>query len=339
MMNLIQIENRSGKVSLNDTVHKESADKLLDEIGKLYGSKAVLAEMKIGEIVCKDDDALTTLELEINSPGGSVMEGHRIYNALRDASMRGVNVVTTANGVCASMGSVVLMGGDERRMTKGSRIMIHDASTMAQGNAASIQRTADLLESISSEIAGIYAERSGQDKETMRDLMKAETWMDADKAMEYGFIHSVQNYKVDKTAENNNTSGMSILAKLFPGNDQVAQLEMQVAENDSLRAEITELKAQIDGISDIQTELIESKVKIETLEAQVSKIAVLEADLAAEKLKVEAAKASAGAQAIEALAAVGQPVALEIAAEVTPEKQSISHLHGYAKVAASFASK
>jgi ATP-dependent protease ClpP protease subunit len=86
--NLIQVENRRGKLKLNDGVHKESADKLIEELGRLYGPDAVAVGMKIGDIVCAADDALESVDIEINSPGGSVFEGQRIYSALRQMSNR-----------------------------------------------------------------------------------------------------------------------------------------------------------------------------------------------------------------------------------------------------------
>jgi len=118
----IHIENRAGKVKLNSGVYKESADKLIDDLDKLYGPAAVVAQMCIGEVVCSADDALESVEVEINSPGGSVFEGQRIFNALRSMSARGVEVTATVNGLAASMGSVILMAGDKRRMTAGSRV-------------------------------------------------------------------------------------------------------------------------------------------------------------------------------------------------------------------------
>ena len=135
----LKIENRAGKLKLNDGVHKESADKLIQELDQLYGPDAVAAKMVIGEAVCVAEDALETVEIEINSPGGSVLEGTRIYNALRKMSARGVEVTTVVNGLAASMGSVILMAGDKRRMTKGSRIMIHEASMYSWGDARTLR--------------------------------------------------------------------------------------------------------------------------------------------------------------------------------------------------------
>jgi ATP-dependent protease ClpP protease subunit len=104
--NLIEINNRRGKLKLNDGVHKDSADKLIEELDRLYGPAAVAAKMRIGEVVCSADDALESVEVEINSPGGSVFEGQRIYSALREMSGRGVEIVATVNGLAYDSRSV-----------------------------------------------------------------------------------------------------------------------------------------------------------------------------------------------------------------------------------------
>ena len=338
-MNLT-IENRAGKLRLNDGVHKESADKLIEELDALYGPSAV-GIMSINNVVCAADNALESVEVEINSPGGSVFEGQRIYNALRGISARGVEVTTTVSGLAASMGSVILMAGDKRQMTQGSRIMIHEASTIAMGDSRAMRKTADLLDGISSEIAAIYAERTGGDEKKLRNLMFAETWMTADQAKENGFVDVVLKDGKVKAEFDSDGKDMSIFAKLFPGNDEALKIEAAILENDSLRAELVEAQAKIDELSAndgataaLNIELTEANAKVADFEAKVSqydtKIAELTAanEVTAEKVSIQAA---------ELLAAQGHPapVALEASAEVAPDP--IKSLHGFAKVSAAFA--
>ena len=314
-MNLT-IENRAGKLRLNDGVHKESADKLIEELDALYGPSAV-GIMSINNVVCAADNALESVEVEINSPGGSVFEGQRIYNALRGISARGVEVTTTVSGLAASMGSVILMAGDKRNMTQGSRIMIHEASTIAMGDSRAMRKTADLLDGISSEIAAIYAERTGGDEKKLRNLMFAETWMTADQAKENGFVDVVLKDGKVKAEFDSDGKDMSIFAKLFPGNDEALKIEAAILENDSLRAELVEAQAKIDELSAndgataaLNIELTEANAKVADFEAKVSqydtKIAELTAanEVTAEKVSIQAA---------ELLAAQGHPapVALE----------------------------
>lgn len=327
MNDLIHIENRKGKVKLNESVYKDSADKLIDDLEKLYGFKAVEMHMKIGEMVCAADDALEAVEVEINSPGGSVFEGMRIYNSLRGISQRGVEVTAIVNGLAASMGSVILMAGDKRYMTKGSRIMIHEASTMAAGDARALKRQADLLESVSSEIAAIYSDRTGGDQKAIRDLMLAETWMDTDKAIAMKFIDGVVDYKKDKKMKNESGGfdiqneksekpTMNILKRLFPDNKEVEAIEAQIQESDSLRAEIEDLQSKLEGFKDSEQVIIENKVKIETLtnelEAKTNEITELNAKLIEAENKAKKAEESASEKAVEMLATIGQTEAIDI---------------------------
>ena len=316
-MKLLQIENRAGKLRLNDGVHKESADKLIEELDALYGPSAVAAKMVIGEAVCKADDALESVDVEINSPGGSVFEGQRIYNALRGMSARGVEVTTTVNGLAASMGSVILMAGDKRQMTHGSRVMIHEASTIAWGDARTMRHNADLLEGISSEIAGIYADRTGGDEKSIRALMYAETWMTADEAKENGFVDVIIKDGKAKaefdTAENSN---MSILSKLFPGNDQVAQLEASLAESDTLRADLGTAQARIDELAplaevnaQLQADLAEAQAKLDAAEAFAAENVQALSELTA---AAEVTEEKVAAKASEILAAQGHPAPVQL---------------------------
>ena len=338
-MNLT-IENRAGKLRLNDGVHKDSADKLIEELDALYGPSAV-GVMSINNVVCAADNALESVEVEINSPGGSVFEGQRIYNALRGISARGVEVTTTVSGLAASMGSVILMAGDKRQITAGSRIMIHEASTIAMGDARAMRKTADLLDGISSEIAGIYADRTGGDEKAIRNLMFAETWMTADEAKANGFVGTVLKDGKAKAEFDSEGKGMSIFAKLFPGNEDALKAEASILENDSLRAELADAQAKIaeltanDGASAIlNVELSEAKSKISEFEAKVADYDIKVADLTA-AAEVTAEKVSI--KAAELLASQGHPAPVALEGQGEPAPDPIKSLHGFAKVSAAFA--
>ena len=313
-MNLLQIDNRKGKLKLNDGVHKESADRLIEQLETLYGPAAVAAQMRIGEVVCSADDALESVEVEINSPGGSVFEGQRIYSALREMSSRGVEINTTVNGLAASMGSVILMAGDNRRMTKESRIMIHEPSTVAWGDARTMRKNADLLEGMAQDLADIYASRTGGKQDGIRQLMLAETWMNAAKAKEMGFVSEVIDYgKKDKDAKaefDTPENGMTgILAKLFPGNTELAQLEASILEADTLRADLATAQARIDEltplsaeVSNLQSQLSEITAQLETAQARVAEL----------EPQVEIATAKVETRAAEMLAAQGHPAPVSL---------------------------
>jgi ATP-dependent Clp endopeptidase proteolytic subunit ClpP len=328
-LEFLKIENRKGRLKLNSGVHKESADKLIEELETLYGASAVAAGMTLGDVVCAADDALEGVEVEINSPGGSVFEGVRIYNALRDASSRGVHVTATVNGIAASMGSVILMAGDERKMTKGSRVMIHEASTMAMGDARAMTKAAALLEGISSELAGIYADRTGKDKDYIRDMMLAETWMNADDAEANGFIHSVVGGgQVDKSADSVKQEPMSIFASIFKSapTEEIeaaqAKFDALQADYDAASADVTKLTNELATANETIAENIANISTItESNEKMTAELSEAQSQIETLKNEVESAKASAGEQAVAMLASVGQTEPL---AEVEEESKTIT---------------
>lgn len=126
----------------------------------------------------------SSITVRMNTPGGEIFDGIAIYNALRSHP---ANVTTVVEGLAASIGSVILQAGDKRLMMSHSQTMIHDGSGMCWGNAADMRQLADLLDKLSNNIAGVYAERSGQgDVASWRASMLAESWYSADEAVAAG---------------------------------------------------------------------------------------------------------------------------------------------------------
>ena len=196
--------------------------------------------------------------------------------------------------------------------------MIHEASTMAQGDSKSLRKTADMLEGISAEIAGIYAERTGGEKDAIRDLMQAETWMDAKQAKEAGFVQSIVGEKQEEAAAfDTKPKGMTgILSKLFPGNDDAAKFEAEIAENETLRNELTEAQSKINELSG-HAELIVSK-DAEILE-HLAKISELEASSKQEGEEAQAEIAELKSTADESAEAIAQKASTLLASTGHPE--------------------
>ena len=305
----IQINNKIGKVKLNDAVTPWSADDLISEIEKQYGNQAVVENLTIGGFQCSADDALETLEIEINSPGGSVLDGYRVYNSLMQMRSRGVEVIATVNTLAASMGSVILMAANKVKIVEGGRIMIHEASQTVSGDSEDHARAAKNLEEISEEISIIYANRTGADPEEMRDLMKKETWMGAKEAVDRKFADEIVKFDTE-------VKSMSILAKLFPNNDQVAQIEAAIQETESIRAElvssqerIAELESSIENHAIVSSDLVEAKAKISEIEATVE---AKDLEIVALKAEIQTVDEKAAIKAAELLAQNGHPQAVNL---------------------------
>jgi ATP-dependent protease ClpP protease subunit len=295
-MNYLTIENKAAKVKLNDHVDKISVDKVIEEISKVYGMKAVENRYAFGEIVACADNAVDTLEIEIHTGGGSVFEGGRIYNELKSLRERGVYVTARINTLAASMGSVIAMGADKVEIASNGKIMIHEASGGAHGDAETLARYAVLLEEISDDIAAIYAEKTGKSKEEMRALMKKETWMSAKQAVEMGFADEIFDTK---------RNVMSILDKFRPDAALTEKVQGLEASLQSAQSEITDMTAALtERTTDLQnaiTELGEIKPLYDTVKAErdelKSKVTALEADLVTANTSAEARAAEIVAQA------------------------------------------
>lgn len=158
----------------------------------LYGdvgpSEWGMIDAKSANEALKQLGDVAVINLRIDSAGGGVFDGMAIYNQLK---RHAAAVHVTVDGLAASIASVIAMAGDSITMGEGTQMMIHDASTFAWGNAGEMRRTADLLDSISGDIAAIYARRSGKPVAEIRDMMMAETWLTASQAKEAGLADAV----------------------------------------------------------------------------------------------------------------------------------------------------
>jgi ATP-dependent protease ClpP protease subunit len=139
-----------------------------------------------------------TINLYVNSPGGSVFDGTAIMNAIRRHK---AHVVATVDGLAASAASFIIQAADEVVMGFGSEMMIHDASGICWGNAGDMRETADILDQLSQTIANVYAERAGGTADEWRAAMHSETWYTADEAVAAGLADRVQTSKGGDSAE------------------------------------------------------------------------------------------------------------------------------------------
>lgn len=137
---------------------------------------------------------VTHLDVHINSYGGDVFDGLAIYNRL---VTHGATVHTHIDGIAASIASVIAMAGHEVHMAENAQVMIHNAWGIAAGTAADLRARADLLDSVTGKIAGVYVARTKMPSEEVLAMMDAESWMTADDALVKGFAtHVTENLRV-----------------------------------------------------------------------------------------------------------------------------------------------
>lgn len=150
---------------------------LYDEVGGWFGSTA---EDFIDEL---SGITAPNILLRVNSPGGSVFEGIAIANALRSHP---ANVTVQVDSLAASIASVIAMAGDHVRMMPGAMIMVHDASGLCMGDASDMTAMAEVLDTISDNIASAYAARAGGSEADWRGVMRNETWYRGQAAVDAG---------------------------------------------------------------------------------------------------------------------------------------------------------
>jgi ATP-dependent protease ClpP protease subunit len=155
-----------------------------------------------------------TVDLHINSPGGSVWDGVAIYSALLNHPS---TVEVYVDGVAASAASFVAMAGDSVTVEKPATMMIHDAWGLVIGNAGDLREMADLLDQLSDQIAGIYADHAGGTVAAWRDRMRAETWYTAQTAVAAGLADRVGNDTEPSAPDNRRSQTIRARARVTLG--------------------------------------------------------------------------------------------------------------------------
>ena len=124
----------------------------------------------------------------INSPGGDCVAAAQIYNMLMEYPG---NVTVKIDGIAASAASVIAMAGTKVCVSPVSMLMIHNPMTFAFGNTAEMQKAIDMLGEVKESIINAYEIKTGMSRAKLSRLMDAETWMNANKAVELGFADEI----------------------------------------------------------------------------------------------------------------------------------------------------
>ena len=127
------------------------------------------------------------IQLIINSPGGYVTSGFAIYDTMKAISSP---ISTVCSGLAASMGSIILSAGEKGRrfVLPNARVMIHQPSGGAQGQASDIEIQMDELIKTKRIGAEILAENCGQTVEKIMKDFSRDYWMSADESVSYGIV-------------------------------------------------------------------------------------------------------------------------------------------------------
>ena len=116
------------------------------------------------------------------------MAAAQIYNMLSNYKGK---VTVKIDGIAASAASVIAMAGDTVLVSPVSMLMIHNPATIAWGDHAEMQKAIDMLSEVKESIINAYVLKTGLSRPKLSHLMDAETWMDANKAVELGFADEI----------------------------------------------------------------------------------------------------------------------------------------------------
>lgn len=149
-------------------------------------ANAIVAQMLFLESEDPDKD----IQIYINSPGGSVTAGLAIYDTMQFVKN---DIVTYCIGQCASMGAHLLSAGTKgkRFALPNARIMIHQPSGGAQGQATEIEITFKEIQRLKDNLAATFAKHTGQPLKKVVKDMDRDFFMSAEEALEYGIIDKV----------------------------------------------------------------------------------------------------------------------------------------------------
>jgi len=174
-----------------------SADKTEAEI-MVYGyivTRKYVEEKNNPDVTAKDFDKMLKdvvaqgakkLTLRINSGGGNVYQAVAMRTMLLNAPFDAVNV--RIDGICASAATLLACIPDAHvSIAEGAMFMIHNPSDAVWGNASDMERCAQMLRKMESDVRGIYAKRCGKEDAELQNLMDAETWFTAQEAVDAGF--------------------------------------------------------------------------------------------------------------------------------------------------------
>lgn len=204
-------ENRAQIGNKITLIRNESAGASLyiyDVIDAYWGVSAA----SVIEALQKAEGA-DTLDIYINSPGGSVFEGRAIMAALSRFSGK---TVAHIDSLCASAATSIALACNEVVMSEGALFMIHNASGGVWGDKTDMRETADLLEKIELSVIKDYTDKTGKGDAEVIALMDAETWFTATEAKAHGFIDRIDCGK----AKASNTWNLSAYANAPPPGPQ-----------------------------------------------------------------------------------------------------------------------
>lgn len=176
----------------------------------------------------------------INSPGGDCFAAAQIYNMLMEYSGP---VDVHIDGIAASAASVIAMAGNHVAISPVGMMMIHNPATVSIGDEREMKKAMEMLSEVKESIINAYELKTGLPRKQLSNMMNAESWMNAKKALELGFADSILYDGVDEDQE---PEGM-IFSRAVVTNSLLNKLKAQVPKPDN-RVDASVLNKRLDLI-------------------------------------------------------------------------------------------
>lgn len=182
------IEERPMNVAVMDVYSRLMMDRIIflghplnDEVANIITAQLLFLE---------STDRTRDIQLYINSPGGGVYAGLGMYDTMQFISP---DIATICTGMAASMSAILMAAGapGKRSALKHARIMMHQPSAGAMGQASDVEITVNEVRKIKNELNDILSQHTGQTVEKIAKDSNRDYWMTAEEAREYGLVDEV----------------------------------------------------------------------------------------------------------------------------------------------------
>lgn len=183
LLNLARDNHGTGSgLRLEATSEDSTTVYVYDIIDSFWGVSAADFAREIGAV------RTPNVLLRINSPGGDVFEARAMMAAIAEHPAK---FTAKIDGLAASAATALTLACDIVDIVEGGFFMIHQAWTIALGNADDMRATANLLDKVDNSLIDGYVARSGKTVDQVKAWMSAETWFDAQEAVDAGFCNNV----------------------------------------------------------------------------------------------------------------------------------------------------
>jgi len=200
----------------------------------------IIIDGTIGKDYWGDDDTIVSAQkvrdklseesgdivVEINSAGGSVMEGITIHNLLRDYDKGSVEVVIV--GMCASIATHIALAGDTVKAHDNSVFMIHNVSSWVGGDHNDMRKMANTVEGLSKLLAKTYVKRTGIAEKEMLKMMNEETWLYGEEIKAKGFIDAI--IETDDNSTNNRAELVALAQETWNSTEEFVKAKTKESE-------------------------------------------------------------------------------------------------------------